>query len=113
MHAAASESDTDPDWLSFTRALRVARRTTATHPGFPPDVLADAHAQAAAELLFELLPRRRARVNPRVVKRKMSNFGIKRAEHRTAHRPPPTTRTIRVLTNWVNGIGASLLVRSG
>lgn len=36
MHAVASEADTDPDRLSFTRALRVARRTTASHPGFSP-----------------------------------------------------------------------------
>ena len=26
----------DPDRLSFTRALRVARRTAASHPGFSP-----------------------------------------------------------------------------
>jgi Insertion element 4 transposase N-terminal/Transposase DDE domain len=98
MHAVASEADTDPDRLSFTRALRVARRT-ASHPGFPPDVLAAAPARAADELLFELLPRRRPRVNPRVVKRKMSNFAVKRAEHRTASNPPPPTRVLRILTS--------------
>jgi hypothetical protein len=32
----ATESDPDPDRLSFTRTLRVARRTTASHPGFSP-----------------------------------------------------------------------------
>jgi hypothetical protein len=36
MHQVATESDTDPDRLSFTRTLRVARRTTASHPGFSP-----------------------------------------------------------------------------
>ena len=36
MHQVAAESDTDPDRLSFTRTLRVARRTTASHPGFSP-----------------------------------------------------------------------------
>lgn len=36
MHAVALEADTDPDRLSFTRTLRVARRTTASHPGFSP-----------------------------------------------------------------------------
>jgi len=35
MHAV-TRADTDPDRLSFTRALRVARRTTASHPGFSP-----------------------------------------------------------------------------
>ena len=36
MHAVALEADTDPDRLSFTRTLRVARRTTESHPGFSP-----------------------------------------------------------------------------
>ncbi len=35
MHTAANESGYDPDRLSFTRSLRAARRTTASHPGFP------------------------------------------------------------------------------
>lgn len=36
MHSVAKGAGADPDRLSFTRALRVARRTTASHPGFPP-----------------------------------------------------------------------------
>jgi hypothetical protein len=36
MHAVAIEADTDPDRLSFTRTLRAARRSTASHPGFRP-----------------------------------------------------------------------------
>ena len=36
MHTVALEIDGDPDRLSFTRSLRVARRTTASHPGFSP-----------------------------------------------------------------------------
>lgn len=36
MHAVALDADADPDRLSFTRTLRVARRTTASHPGFSP-----------------------------------------------------------------------------
>ena len=36
MHAVAIDVDADPDRLSFTRTLRVARRTTASHPGFSP-----------------------------------------------------------------------------
>jgi len=36
MHAVALESGHDPDRLSFTRTLRVARRTTASHAGFSP-----------------------------------------------------------------------------
>lgn len=36
MHDAALKADLDPDRLSFTRGLRAARRSTRSHPGFPP-----------------------------------------------------------------------------
>jgi hypothetical protein len=36
MHEAALTAELDPDRLSFTRSLRVARRTTGSHPGFSP-----------------------------------------------------------------------------
>jgi hypothetical protein len=40
------------------------------------------------DLLAHLLPTRRLRSQPRVVKRKMSNFGVKTTAHR--HWPQPT-----------------------
>jgi len=36
MHAVAIGSGHDPDRISFTRTLRAARRTTASHAGFSP-----------------------------------------------------------------------------
>jgi hypothetical protein len=36
MHTVAADADADPDRVSFTRAIRVARRSTASHPGFSP-----------------------------------------------------------------------------
>ena len=36
MHTVAIEHGHDPDRISFTRTLRVARRTTASHAGFSP-----------------------------------------------------------------------------
>ena len=36
MHAIAVDTGHDPDRMSFTRTLRVARRTTGSHPGFSP-----------------------------------------------------------------------------
>ena len=36
MHTVAVDVGADPDRLSFIRTLRVARRTTASHPGFSP-----------------------------------------------------------------------------
>jgi hypothetical protein len=41
-----------------------------------------------AEIAEEVLPARRNRINPRVIKRKMSNWRKKRPEHR--HYPQPT-----------------------
>lgn len=36
MHAIALQAGHDPDRISFTRSLRAARRTTASHAGFSP-----------------------------------------------------------------------------
>ena len=36
MHSVAERAGTDPDRISFTRTLRVARRSAASHPGFSP-----------------------------------------------------------------------------
>ena len=59
---------------------------------FPPEQLAVVHARVMAEILQERLPKRRLRANPRVVKRKMSNFALKRPCHRDWPQPtrPPT-----------------------
>ena len=89
MHTVALDTGEDPDRLSFTRTLRVARRSTASYRGFPPQALDGAHAQATEEILFEQVPAR-LRSNPRVVKRKMSSFPLKRHEHRNWPRPTKT-----------------------
>ena len=49
--------------------------------------MAAAHTKALDEILWEPLPQRRLRSNPRVVKRKMSNYGVKRATHRDWPQP--------------------------
>jgi hypothetical protein len=88
MAEAAAAQGLDPDRLSFLSCLRILRlrlrlRECAGRggPGF---------RRWYEDLLWEMgqerLPRRRNRVNPRVVKRKMSKFGKKRAHHRPA--PP-------------------------
>jgi hypothetical protein len=48
---------------------------------FPPDQTARAVRWAIAEILTEQLPKRRLRVYPRAVKRKMSGYKLKRAHH--------------------------------
>jgi hypothetical protein len=50
------------------------------------------------EIAERLLPTRRLRAFPRVVKRKMSNFGVKRARHRAWPQPtlPPAQAVVIV-----------------
>ena len=87
IHDAADRSDLDPDRISFTKALHAARRSVRT--GLTGTVsLATALHRAISEILHPLLPKRRLRANARVVRRKMSNYGVKRAQHR--HWPTPT-----------------------
>jgi len=89
MHTAADDHGVDPDRLSFTRALHATRRSVRTQTGTSPMALTAAVTAAIAEICSELLPRRRLRAAARAVKRKMSNYGVKRAVHRSW--PQPTT----------------------
>lgn len=87
IHAAAGHGDLDPDRISFTKAVHAARRSVRT--GLAGAVtLAIALARANTELLHGLLRPRRLRANARVVRRKMSNYNVKRAQHRNW--PTPT-----------------------
>ena len=98
MHAAGDDAGVDPDRISFTRSLRAARRSVRTQQGSAPQKLAAALMAAIREICAELLPRRRLRAAARVVKRKMSNYGVKRAEHRAWPHPHlPVAEAIRVL----------------
>lgn len=87
MTRAAGDDGIDPDRISFTRALRAARRSVRAGLGTAARALAVALATAIAEVGWELLPARRLRTAARVVKRKMSNYGVKRPEHRSWPQP--------------------------
>jgi hypothetical protein len=53
---------------------------------------------AVEELLTGLLPKRRLRAFPRAVKRKMSNYQLKRAAHRAWPQPTmPAAQAVGVL----------------
>lgn len=98
MGTAASDHGVDPDRISFTRSVHAARRSVRAGLGTPGHVLAVALPATIAEICRELLPRRRLRSAPRVVKRKMSNFGVKRAEHRNWPQPTRTpAQAVRIL----------------
>lgn len=92
MHEAAMAHHLDPDRLSFINSLRLICDAI---PEFqlvhPTD-----HPRLWQRLLQDIaqfqLPEREDRSNPRVVKRKMSNFKLKRPEH---WNPPKPTKSFR------------------
>jgi hypothetical protein len=86
---AAATTGLAPRRLSFTGALKILR---CRLPEVPPSGrgLARWYADLVAEVAEELLEERRDRVNPRVIKRKMSNWLKKRPEHRNY--PQPTKK---------------------
>ena len=89
MYDAAQEAHLDPDRLSFTHTLHVLQRKVIAQGLFPLD---DSLRHAIlSEILEEILPPRTYRSNPRVIKRKMSKFPVKRRHHCT----PSLTSDVR------------------
>lgn len=80
MQEAAARRGLDPDRLSFTAAIRVLR---CRLPECPRSRRGRGRWYAALveEVGEEVLPARRDRINPRVIKRKMANWLKKRPEH--------------------------------
>jgi hypothetical protein len=87
MATAAHDRGVDPDRIGFTRTLHAARRSVRAGLGIAARALAVALPATIAEICHELLPPRRLRAAAHVVKRKMSNYGVKRAAHRNWPRP--------------------------
>ena len=87
MHEAAVRAGCDPDRLSFTKSLRLLRCAV-----FEAQIVAHAQFELWYDRLLERigrmrLPARDNRCNPRVVRRKMSNFDLKREKHRHVLQP--------------------------
>ncbi len=87
MHEAALQADVDPDRISFVHALRLLQDAIPDFQMTVPEQLPRLYQRLLKDMVDKLLPPRRTRTNPRVVKRKMSNFKLKRAEH--YHCPQP------------------------
>ena len=87
IHSAAHHGDLDPDRLSFTKALHATRRSVRVGLDGAVNLVQALH-RATTELLHGLLPTRRLRANPRVVRRKMSGYCVKRGSH--GNWPQPT-----------------------
>ncbi len=85
MHEAALQVDVDVDRLSFVHALEVVRDAVAEFQMVAEEQQPELYARLLQDIAAKRLSERRARSNARVVKRKMSNFKLKRAAH---FRPP-------------------------
>lgn len=90
MSEVADDHGVDPDRVSFTRSLRAAQRSIRSGVGTSTKNLTLSLRGAVIEIGHELLPERRLRAAARVVKRKMSNYGVKRSDN--ADNPRPSMR---------------------
>lgn len=89
MVEAAQQAEVSPRQLSFVSTLKILR---CRLPECPKSArgLQRWYEDLLAEVAEEVLEPRRDRINPRVIKRKMSNWRKKRPEHR--HHPQPTKK---------------------
>jgi hypothetical protein len=92
MAQAAARQGLDPDWLSFVGCLQILRCRLPECPDPASAAFAGWYEALLEEVGRERTddPVRRNRINPRVVKVKMSKFRKKRPEHRPV---PPLTKT--------------------
>jgi hypothetical protein len=91
MFEAAQAEAMDPRRLSFTATLKILRCRLPQCPRSKKG-LQKWYAELIAEVANEKLPPRRDRVNPRVIKRKMSKWAKKRAIHYNYSQPTKNFR---------------------
>lgn len=97
MQQAAAKQDLDPQRLSFTNTLKILR---CRLPECPRSIVGRRHwhRNLLEEIAEEILEPRRNRINPRVIKKKMSNWEKKKPQHRRYPQPQKEFRdAIRVL----------------
>lgn len=81
MHEAALRADIDPDRLSFVHAIEVIKDAIPEFQMVAESQRDQLYQRLLKDIARVRLPERRPRVNPRVVKQKMSNFLKKREQH--------------------------------
>jgi hypothetical protein len=91
MHDAAVHTNQDPDRLSFVGCLHILRTRMPECVGMTPEELTRWYQTLLWEMGEERTEPRRNRINPRVVKQKMSKFAKKQPKHRPI---PPLTKTL-------------------
>jgi len=98
MHEAACQAGLDPDRLSFVHAVRVIHDAIPEFQMTVPEEHPRLYARLLRDIARGRLPARRQRSNPRVVKRKMSKFPLKRDEHR---HPPRLAGAFRAAVAFI------------
>ena len=87
MHEAALRAGCDPERLSFTKTLRLLRCAVFEAQIVAREQFDGWYGQLLDRIGRLRLPARDNRCNPRVVRRKMSNFDLKRDKHRQVLQP--------------------------
>jgi len=100
MQEAAAEKGLDPDRLSFTGTLKILRCRLPEVPKEVDDRVGRErwYRDLLAEISEQILAPRRDRVNPRVIKRKMSKWPKKRAKHLNPPKPAKPFKECIVIT---------------
>ncbi|MFG2848409.1 IS4 family transposase [Kitasatospora sp. NPDC048296] len=97
--AMADATDTrphvDPDRASFTIALNTARDLVIQAAGIIADTVIDLVGTIGRRVLADLMPDRRIRTRPRIVKRAISKYNAKGTVDRTSYK---ATISINILT---------------
>lgn len=88
MHDSALQHGLDPDRLSFVNAVELICDAIPEFQLVAPEQHPRLYQRLLRDVARYRLPERANRINPRVVKRKMSKFRLKRPEHQ--HWPQPT-----------------------
>jgi Insertion element 4 transposase N-terminal/Transposase DDE domain len=92
--ATLGQQHVDPDRASFTIALNTARDQLIAAAGVIADTVVDLVGVIGRHVLEHLMPARRLRTTPRVVKRAISNYTVKTANGRI--RGPSRAITIKI-----------------
>ncbi|GAA3215412.1 hypothetical protein GCM10020216_088370 [Nonomuraea helvata] len=84
--ATSTQHGIDPDRASFTIALHTARDLVIQAAGIIADTVIDLVGTIGSHILADLMPARRVRTRPRVVKRAISKYNAKGTVDRTSYK---------------------------
>ena len=96
---AATQAHLDVDRLSFTGCFQILKCRLPECARGTPEAFAEWVESVLWEMQQEVIEPRRNRINPRVIKRKMSKWPKKRPEHR---RLPPLKKRFEETVVMVN-----------